>query len=67
MDGGSITLDTASPGDVLVRVRYNSRWAVTQGAGCIYGTPGGWTTLVANQPGPFHLDLTRIPASQSGC
>jgi hypothetical protein len=67
MDGGSITLDTASPGDVLVRVRYNSRWAVTQGAGCIYGTPGGWTTLVADQPGPFHLDLTRIPASQSGC
>jgi hypothetical protein len=67
MDGGSIMVDTSSPGVVLVRVRYNSRWTVAEGAGCIYGTPNGWTTLVANQAGPFHLDLERIPASQSGC
>jgi len=67
IDGGSITLDTTSPGDVLVRVRYNTRWTLAQGAGCIYGTPSGWTTLVANQAGPYHLDLERIPASQSGC
>ncbi|HEY1636178.1 MAG TPA: hypothetical protein VGF64_15550 [Acidimicrobiales bacterium] len=67
MDGGSIMVDTTSPGVVLVRVRYNSRWTVAEGAGCIYGTPNGWTTLVANQAGPFHLDLERIPASQSGC
>jgi hypothetical protein len=67
MDGGSIMVDTTSPGVVLVRVRYNSRWTVAQGAGCIYGTPSGWTTLVANQAGAFHLDLERIPATQSGC
>jgi hypothetical protein len=67
MDGGSIMVDTTSPGVVLVRVRYNSRWTVAQGAGCIYGAPSGWTTLVANQAGAFHLDLERIPATQSGC
>ncbi|HEX4541396.1 MAG TPA: hypothetical protein VH112_14235 [Acidimicrobiales bacterium] len=67
MDGGNITLDTSGPGVVLVRVRYNSRWSVAEGNGCIYGTPSGWTTLVANQAGPFHLALDQIPASQSGC
>jgi hypothetical protein len=67
MDGGNIMLDTTSPGVVLVRVRYNSRWSVAQGDGCIYGTPSGWTTLVANQAGAFHLNLDRIPASQSSC
>jgi hypothetical protein len=67
MDGGNITLDTSSPGVVLVRVRYNTRWTVAEGNGCIYGTPSGWTTLVANQAGPFHLALDHIPASQSAC
>ncbi len=67
MDGGNITLDTSGPGVVLVRVRYNSRWTVAEGNGCIYGTPSGWTTLVANQAGPFHLALDHIPASQSSC
>jgi hypothetical protein len=67
MDGGNIMLDTSSPGVVLVRVRYNSRWTVAQGNGCIYGTANGWTTLLANQAGSFHLDLHRIPASQSSC
>jgi hypothetical protein len=67
MDGGNIVLDTTSPGVVLVRVRYNTRWSVAEGSGCIYGTPSGWTTLVANQAGPFHLALDHIPASQSSC
>jgi hypothetical protein len=67
MDGGNITLDTSGSGVVLVRVRYNSRWTVAQGNGCIYRTPSGWTTLVANQADAFHLNLERIPASQSNC
>jgi hypothetical protein len=67
VDGGNVELDASAPGVVLVRVRYNSRWAVAEGDGCLYGTPSGWTTLVANQAGAFHLDLDGIPSSQSSC
>jgi hypothetical protein len=65
MDGGNILLDTSGPGVVLVRVRFTSRWSLAEGNGCLYGTPSGWTTLVANQAGAFHLDLDQIKASQS--
>ena len=67
MDGGSINLQTSGPGVVLLRVRYSSRWSVAEGNGCLYGTPSGWTTLVANQAAAFHLALQQIAASQSSC
>ncbi|MCU1448596.1 MAG: hypothetical protein JWP02_766 [Acidimicrobiales bacterium] len=66
IDGGTADLDIAAPGTVLVRVRYDSRWTVVEGHGCLRPTPSGWTEVAGAAPGPLllrlHLVGTRDPA-----
>jgi hypothetical protein len=67
VDGGNVLLDATKPGSVLLRVRYNSRWTLVQGQGCLYGTPKGWTNVVVDRAGEFHLSLERVPAARGTC
>jgi hypothetical protein len=47
----SFALDARSRGSFLVRVHYTRYWTLSQGAGCVAAAPGGWTRVVARQPG----------------
>jgi len=58
MEGGTMTLDVARPGPILVRVRWNANWQVSNGDGTIIEAPGGWMTVVATHPGVVHLDIS---------
>lgn len=56
-----ITLDAASPGDVLVRVRW-SRWLAVRGpAACLTPNPDGWTTLLVRVPGRYAVTGSLAP------
>jgi hypothetical protein len=55
------------PGDVLVRVRYSTTWAVASGDGCIGRTTDGWTQVHADQAGPMEVVARLLPFSASRC
>jgi hypothetical protein len=57
LDGSHVDLDAASPGVVVVRVRYDRRWALVDGGGCVTATPDGWTEVHVARPGPLHMAL----------
>jgi hypothetical protein len=47
----SFALDARSRGSFLVRVHYTRYWTLAHGAGCVASAPGGWTRVLASQPG----------------
>ncbi|GIE24215.1 hypothetical protein Ahu01nite_073170 [Winogradskya humida] len=52
---GAVVFDAASPGDVLVRVRW-SRWLSLRGpGGCVEAGPAEWTTARVRTPGRYVL------------
>src|SRR5690606_26013230 len=53
----SVTLDVASAGDVLVRVRFSPHWAV-EGETCVIEDPDGWTLLHVSEPGPLTMRIS---------
>jgi hypothetical protein len=57
LDGGQIVVDATRPGEVLVRVRYTSRWALTQGSACISEAPGGWISITVDHPSRIELNV----------
>jgi hypothetical protein len=57
LDGGQIVLNASRAGHLLVRVRYTSRWALTQGSACIGAAPGGWIAVTVHQPGRIELNV----------
>lgn len=66
LDGGHATLD-ASPGDVLLRVRFSPRWTVVAGAACVQATPDGWTSVTVREPGPVELQLRLVGGKPAAC
>ena len=56
--GDSVIVEAPRAGSLVIRVRYTSHWHVTAGQGCLAATPKGWTELVAQRPGVFHLGLS---------
>jgi hypothetical protein len=67
---GSVDLQAARPGRVLVRVRFSPYWALEQGSGCV--TPAGdFTALQIRRPGPVRLaisfSLDRVGADSPRC
>jgi hypothetical protein len=67
LSGGRVDLDIAAPGPVVVRVRYDRRWAVATGPGCIRPTPSGWTEVSGADPGPLRLELRLVGDGDAGC
>ncbi|MCU1450262.1 MAG: hypothetical protein JWP02_2432 [Acidimicrobiales bacterium] len=65
LDGSHVDLEVASPGTVVVRVRYDRHWALAVGDGCIRPTPDGWTEVQGARPGPLQLTLRLV--SGGGC
>jgi hypothetical protein len=57
LDGSHVELDVKSAGTVVVRVRYDRRWTLDGGEGCVTPTSGGWTEVHAATPGPLSLTL----------
>jgi hypothetical protein len=67
LQGSQVVIDATGPGTILVRVRYNSRWAVVQGTGCVREAAGGWTAIDARQRGRLHLELRFVHPSDPTC
>jgi hypothetical protein len=67
LDGGQLILEVTSPGRIVVRVRYNDRWTIVQGTGCVHEAPGGWTAVDAAQQGEMHLVLRLVQLAGSSC
>jgi hypothetical protein len=47
----SFALDARSRGSFLVRVHYTRYWTLAHGTGCVAAAPGGWTRVLAREPG----------------
>ncbi len=54
----SFTLLAPRPGRYLVRVRFTSYWALSQGRGCVREAPGGWTELEASRAARLHVVIS---------
>jgi hypothetical protein len=67
IDGGNVKLDVTSPGNVLVRVHYNSNWSVVTGSACLSEGPQGWLLAHATAPGPLQLQLKLVGANTGSC
>jgi hypothetical protein len=74
-DGSRIVATTPSAGSVVVRVRYNSNWELTSGAGCVAPAParvgpgvsdGTWVRVQAPAAERFSLQLSLLP-DRSSC
>jgi hypothetical protein len=57
LDGGQVWLHVDAPGSLVLRVRYDPRWAVVAGTGCVRAGPGAWTELTALHTGDLRLQL----------
>src|SRR5205085_10720788 len=60
------TLTATRPGDVLVRVRWTSYWALAQGAGCVERAPHGLTRVRVDAPGPIRVVARFAPGRVFG-
>jgi hypothetical protein len=54
----SFTLSAPAAGRYLVRVRFTSYWALSQGRGCLREAPGGWTEVEASRAGRLHVVIS---------
>jgi hypothetical protein len=57
LEGSQVTVDATGPGTIVVRVRYNSRWTIVGGSGCLHEAPGGWTAIDTSGRGRLRLEL----------
>jgi hypothetical protein len=57
LDGSHVELNVKAPGTVVIRVRYDRRWTLAEGDGCVTPTPEGWTEVRAARRGPMSLTL----------
>lgn len=57
----SFTLDSRTPGDVTVRVRYSRYWTVTAGSACVTKTSEGFTRVRIRRGGPVRVALRLRP------
>jgi hypothetical protein len=57
----SFSLQVASPGDFVVRIRATPYWRLASGGGCL-GRAGDWTLVRAAQPGFFRVTTRFTPA-----
>jgi hypothetical protein len=51
----SVDLVAARTGDVHLRVRFTSYWAVVRGNACVASDSGGWTRLDVRAPGTLRI------------
>ncbi len=56
-----VVLKANAPGTALVRVRWTPYWAVTDGAGCVEESPGGFTQVSIDRPGTLKLGVRYAP------
>jgi hypothetical protein len=54
----SFTLSAPAAGSYLVRVRFTSYWALSEGHGCVREAPGGWTEVEASRAGRLHVVIS---------
>jgi hypothetical protein len=67
LDGDRAAVRATGPGTILLRVRYDSRWTIISGDGCLDRGPDGWIDIVVRSPGAFDLGLRLLPGRQTHC
>jgi hypothetical protein len=54
-------LNATAPGTALVRIRWTPYWTVTEGNGCVEESPGGFTRVSLDRPGPLSVSVRFAP------
>jgi hypothetical protein len=67
LDGSRVIVHADAPGTLVVRVRYDPRWAVVAGSGCVRAGPGDWTDLTTAQSGDLRLQLRLVGDHDALC
>jgi hypothetical protein len=67
LNGDQVGLRLSESGAVVVRVRYDARWAVVDDTACLAPTPGGWTQVVTPKAGDVRLQLGLLGDSDGRC
>lgn len=62
-----VTMQATAPGDILVRVRYSTRWSLVQGSGCVAPGASGWTTIRGAAAGAETLQLRALAQGLGAC
>jgi hypothetical protein len=67
LDGSRVTVQFASAGTALLRVRYDPRWSVVDDNACLGPAPGGWTDVVSTRAGDVRLAQGLFTDSDAAC
>lgn len=71
LSADSVTLRTARPGRVVLRVRFTPYWSLVRGSGCVAPSPDGWTEVRLRAAGTARVAtrfaLGRIRARSPRC
>jgi hypothetical protein len=65
--GGQVLVAADRPGQVLIRIRYNSDWVLASGSGCIRRADGSWIGVDAYQPELLKLKLSLLGGGKDAC
>jgi hypothetical protein len=65
--GSTIRLSVATPGTLLLRVRYSRYWTAGSRHACLAKAPGGWITVHAYREGKLRLRLTLDSGANHAC
>jgi hypothetical protein len=67
LDGSQVVVHTDAAGMLVVRVRYDPRWAVVAGSGCVRPGPGDWTDVSTARSGDLRLQLRLVGDRDTSC
>jgi hypothetical protein len=67
LDGSRVIVHADTAGTLVVRVRYDPRWAVVAGSGCVRPGAGAWTNLSVAESGDLRLQLRLLGDRDALC
>ncbi|MBV8160463.1 MAG: hypothetical protein JO265_06030 [Acidimicrobiia bacterium] len=67
LDGTRVGLHLTAPGTVVLRVRYDPRWAIVSDTACLAPGPNGWTAVTSERPGDVRLTLGLFNDHDGAC
>jgi hypothetical protein len=67
LTANQFTIAAASPGQILLRVRYTPDWRIIAGDGCLTATTQGWTSITVTRAETLRVAARLLPATNRAC
>jgi hypothetical protein len=64
---GQVVVEAVRPGPVLIRIRYNSDWVLSDGTGCIRRGAGSWIRVDVYRAELLRLRLSLLGGGRQAC